>query len=385
MMLYPWLLWACLGLVSSGRGGLAVGLFATLLFYAHTVMFLFALPTVVIVLGFVLRRWRWRPALVAACLSALPVLVLCAPYAVLLIRLQKSFNTGVFGMFTPDREFRNLSLYVWDTDFQWGQQWESVTPELGPALLVSLLALALVARTSRGGRPRDWGSTLVLLALPAVLYALLQARFTAAFYRSVQLAALLQFPWRLVSFILLLLVLAWSMLAQDAWGRGGWRRRVALAAMVLPAVAGLRLGWTAFHPHYKLYSREDIEQHLAALDGPWSAGEYLPYPMVSRLAPPMPFVDQRDCARMTAEPALALERPLHFKRITLSVSSPGGCTVYSNQFQTPFLAVESSGPVQTFSTRAGTLGIRVPPGDQRVELRRRGVFELLARQFTSAH
>ena len=384
MMLYPWLLWACARLLSDGRGGVATGFIFVLLFYAHTVMFLYALPTFLIALGFMLARRGWRSALITAVQAALPVLVLCAPYAALLLRLEKDFNMAALGIFTPEREFLPLGRYLWDTEFHWGLQWERTTPALGPALLVSLGLLTAVALASRGARPGGWNAALGFLVLCALPYALLQASFTAPFYRGVPLANLIQFPWRLVGFLITLLVLMWSMLVQEPLRRGGWRRGLALAAVGLPTCAGLGFCWTATHPRYEVASRAFIEQHLAQLDRPWSTYEYLPRSVIRvGLAPPMPFLFQQGCARMTTEPA-QLQQPVHFKHITLVVSSDQGCDVYFNQFQTPFLAAESSGPARFFTTQVGTLGIHVPPGEQRIELRRRGFLELLARTFWRA-
>jgi hypothetical protein len=383
MMLYPWLLWACLRLRAEGRGGAAAGLVLALLFYAHTVMFLYALPTFALALGFMLARHGWRPTLVAAGQAALAVLVPCAPYAVLMVRLGRYFNTGALGIFSPEREYVPLGRYLWDSEFHWGLQWKGVTPELGPALLVGLAVLATLALLSRDGPPRGRGPVLAFPCAAAAFYALLQVPLSAPFYRAVPFASLLQFPWRLVGFLTSLLVLVWAVLVEDALRREGWRRGLALAVVGLSASAALVLGWKATHPRYDTEPRAFIESHLARLDRPWSANEYLPLSVLSAgvIAPPMPFLSSRGCERMTAEPALALEGPLHFERITLTVSSQQGCAVHFNQYLTPFLALEASGPVRFGPTSVGTLGIELPPGEHHVTLRRRGFLELLLREF----
>jgi hypothetical protein len=384
MMIYPWVLWACLRLLSEGRGGWVAGLLFSLLFYAHTVMFLFALPTFALALAFVRARQGWRPALVAAGQAALPVLVLCAPYAVLMVRLGKHFNTGALAMFSPEKEFVPLGRYFWDSRFHWGMQWRGVTPELGPALLAGILVLAAVALVSRERLLRG-RSALGFLSLTAALYALLQVPLAAPFYRAVPFASLLQFPWRLVGFLTSLAVLVWCVLVDDALRRSGRRRGLALAMMGLAAGAGLVLGWKATHPRYEATSRAALEAHIARLDDPWSGNEYLPQAVIrAGIAPAMPFLSHEGCERLTAEPALALEGPLHFERLTLSISSPQGCAVHFNQYTTPFLAAEAAGPVRFLTTPVGTLDIQLPPGEHRVELRRRGFLELFRREFLPA-
>ena len=378
MMLYPWLLWACLRLHAEGRGGWTVGLALALLFYAHTVMFLYAFPTLAIALGFVLARRGWRTTLVATGQAALVVLVLCAPYAVLLVRLGRYFNTDVLGMFVPDKEFLPLWRYVWDSEFRWGRQWQGVTPELGRALLAGVTVLAAVTLGSRGSL-RGRGTGLAFLSLAAGFYALLQLPLSAPFYRGIPFALLLQFPWRLVGFLTVLLVLVLGVLVESSIQRGGWRRGLALAMAGLALLTGVRVWWKATHPLYEAYGRTELENQLAGLDRPWSANEYLPRTILPvGLAPPMPFLSHEGCARVEAEPAAALHGPLHFDRISLSVSASQGCAVHFNQFLTPFLGYETNGPAQFLLTPAGTLAIHLPAGEHQLVLRRRGFLELLA-------
>lgn len=383
MMLYPWLLWACLRLRSEGRGGGAAGLVLALLFYAHTVMFLYALPTFALALGFLLARHGWRPTLLAAGQAALVVLVPCAPYAVLMVRLGGDFNTGALGIFSPEHEYVPLVRYLWDTGFPWGRRWQGVTPELGPALLVGLAVLAGLALASRDERLRERCRVLAFPGLAAAFYALLQVPLSAPFYRAVPFASLLQFPWRLVGLLTSLLVLVWAVLVDDTLRREGWRRGLALGLVGLSVGAGLGLGWKATHPRYESWPRAFIASHLAGLDRPWSANEYLPRSVLSAgvIAPTMPFLSAEGCERMTAEPARALHEPVHFTRLTLTVSAPEGCTVHFNQYLTPFLAAEASGPVRFGPSSLGTLDIHLPPGEHRVTLRRRGLLELLLREF----
>jgi hypothetical protein len=357
-----------------------VGLALTSLFYAHTVMFLYAFLTVALALGFMLAKRGWRATLLATGQAALVVLVLCAPYAVLMLRLQEYFNTDALGVFSPEREFVPLTRYFWDNEFRWGRRWQGVTPELGRALLAGLVVLGGGALASRDGN-RSRGTVLAFLSLTATVYAVLQLPLSGPFYRMVPMAYLLQFPWRLVGFLTPLLVFVLCVLVEDSLQRGGWKRRLALGVAGVAVLTGVRLGWKATHPLYGSTPRTEIERQLAGLDRPWSGNEYLPRTVLAAgLPPPAPFLFHENCAQLKVEPVQASHEPIHFGRITLSVSSPEGCTVHFNQFLTPFLAAEANGPVRFLLTRAGTLDIQLPAGEHRVELRRRGFLELLARE-----
>jgi hypothetical protein len=152
--------------------------------------------------------------------------------------------------------------------------------------------------------------------------------------------------------------------------------------MVLTAGAGLRLGWLATHPRYEFWSRARIEEDLARLDHPWSTLEFLPKAMGRRQPPPptLFLAHSGGCSRVTAEPTEALRAPIHFQRIALSVSAAEACVVYFNQFDTPLIAVEASGPVTPVPVPDGTITLLLPPGEHQLVLRRRGFLELLVRE-----
>jgi hypothetical protein len=381
MMVFPWLVWACLRLLAEGRGGWGVGLAMALLFYAHTVMFLYALLTVAVAVGLLLARQGLRPALRATAQAGLVVLALCGPYAFVLVRVGRYFQSDVLGIWTPDREYVALPRYLWDTDFQWGQQWQGLTPELGFAVAGGLILLALVALATRE-RPQGRGGGVALLALAFLVYAVLQTPISAPFYRAVPFASLLQFPWRLVAFLTPLAVLMLCALADTSLQRGGWRRALALGVLGLAIGAGLRLGWLATHPRYEFWSRARIEEDLARLDHPWSTLEFLPRAMGRRPPPPpSPFLaSSGGCLQVTAAPAEALRAPIHLRRISLAVTAAEPCVVYFNQFDTPLTAVETSGPATPVPVPDGTRALLLPPGEHRVVFRRRSFLELLVRE-----
>jgi hypothetical protein len=378
MMLYPWLLWASLRLFTEGRGGWRLGLVLVLMFYAHTVMFLYAFVTVALAALFTLARQGPRAMLRGMAEAGGLVLVLCAPYALLLVRLGKHFYTEVLGIYLPEREYRPPLLYLWDTDFRWGQQWQELSPEVGPVVLaglVVLLPVALAARGSLAGR----GMALGFFGLAALPYALLQLPLATPFYQSVPFASLLQFPWRLLAFLTPLAVLALSLVVEALLARGGWRRDLALSTGVLALSGGVQLGWKAMQPQYEHMARPAIEAHLAALDRPWSSLEFLPHALPVHGVPPRSAFLRfsEGCQRAEAEPPAALQGPFHFERITLRVSSTAGCAVAFNQFDTPFLALETGEGATRLPMRDATLAVQLPAGEQSLTLRRRGFWELL--------
>jgi hypothetical protein len=207
---------------------------------------------------------------------------------------------------------------------------------------------------------------------------LLQLPLSAPFYERVPFAALIQFPWRLLSFATPALIVLLAELAAGLLRTGGaWR---------FPAWAGVAavMGWqlvfavNASRIRYEWIAPDKLEWTTHALDAPWSGGEYLPRGMShASVPPPMPFLSlDGGCHLVRSTPERDLSRAFHFTRITLDIESSGNCRVHFSQFAGPFIAVEGVEP-GTVGTWMGTVNVTLGPGPHRLVFRRRGVWEAL--------
>jgi hypothetical protein len=232
MMLLPWgFLW-CLWLVGnvSPRKLLATGvLFFPLLYLAHSVIFFyFAGP---VLAGAVYALWRRpeRRALLGTFAGIAGAFALVAGptfYLQHLLGQGFAFYEGI-AIYQPQNAFRPFFAYLWDSGYEWGVTWKTLSVELDtPILFAALFALILMgwyfSRKEAVTSPLDSGgarrraSEMVILGMLAY-YVFWLTPAAHGVYAHVPGFALIQFPWRLLTYLTLLLpLLAWCGLARLA-------------------------------------------------------------------------------------------------------------------------------------------------------------------------
>ncbi len=232
MMVVPWLLAA---LVRFSRGeavGVRLGLLGALLFHAHSMICLFALPMLVIA-GLVaiagpgpLRR---TAALLRVALAALQFggifLALTGPFLLGIMLVRSRFRFEVLDTYHAGHAFSVMSRHFLDNT-EPGVTLNPFSVEIGVATLVLCFAFGFAALATR---TRLASPPLVFLGLSCALYLWLLHPASAVVYFRIPGAALLQFPWRLLVFLAPICVLIACALAQ-ALARSRPRSFPAIAA-----------------------------------------------------------------------------------------------------------------------------------------------------------
>ena len=393
-MLVPWMLLAALKTARGDRGaGAALGAALALLFFAHSAVFLFALPMLAIFFAVVAAgaleiapdRWRLARSLaVAAAVTgaiAGPSLAGMAlfRYWVSLDALSQK-NLDVF------RNFEPLGRYF--VDFERGGSFDAAaySVEIGrgfnsAAIVLFLLAAVLVARRrisreSLRGNGAAWALVLVVGGLALALQTPLGGelfRLPGARYAS--------FPWRLLVFAtpasIAFLALTVDLLrsASRPAARAAFAG-VFAAAVLFQVMFGLTTPLAS-----GTYTRAEVDASLrkeTLAAGFGFSGEYLP-PGIA-LPPPRPFLGATGCRVVSVSPPDVLRDPVEhpeFRAATEAVESSESCRVSIRQFANPFLDVDA-GPVGRVSTAAdGSILIEPGPGRRDVALRRRGLVAAL--------
>jgi hypothetical protein len=261
MAVGTWLLAWCAALVRTGHVSRSIVPILVGMFLAHSVIAMYGLLLVALALGIWLSRsaHRTKSQLRELGLAAALCLGILGPLLLLMGVVSSKVNTGYLdtGVYHPVRQFWDLSRYVWDENYVWGIDWRSYTVQLDTVLLLALFAagVALAVVDFRNLKPRDSGrdSTpplaahrrgsalwFILVSLFVVLF--LQTRAAAGYYNHVPGAALLQFPWRLLSFaapLLVALVCSRFVRLQADTG-AGVRCAVATAVLLLVTSPALR-------------------------------------------------------------------------------------------------------------------------------------------------
>jgi len=214
LQLLPWLFYWLIGLLTGAapRATFRQGaLLFPALYLAHAVLFFFAAIPVASALGWRLARGADRKAMALALLGiggvftavALPIVV-CQ----LAVVGEIHFAEGT-AVFQPPDSYASLAEHLTGGSYVWGAtpKYLSVQVDL-PLLAVALLALLAVcwpAARRRLAPASAWppGGHVAYAAcwLWALYYAFLLSPASAPLYRALPGFSLLQFPWRLLSFI----------------------------------------------------------------------------------------------------------------------------------------------------------------------------------------
>ncbi|MGA9522368.1 MAG: hypothetical protein WBV82_12945, partial [Myxococcaceae bacterium] len=368
--LVPWLLLVVARLPTHRHAGWQLGLVLSALFYAHLVIFLYAFPVLLTVFGQPLRGGL-RGVVGRTATAAAVVLVLAGPYALLIQLLQNEFNLSALAMFRPSNEYVDWHRYLYESKFALGETWQGNFVEIGPGLLAAvLLSSGYVAVARRGRMPRAW----IAFAALAFFYGVLQFPVSAAFYERVPFAQLLQFPWRLLCFITPLLIL---MLVISASAVQAQRPVVAYALVAIAVAFALVRGIQAQRIDYPWFDGRFIAQHLAALDHPWSAREYLPWQAQGAVPHRTPPISLEGCGDARVAPADAMTTQHHFGRVTLRTRSERTCVITLGQFKTRFLNVDAPPGAEVRVSDGGLTQVVLPPGEHEVRVDAAGFWELL--------
>jgi hypothetical protein len=388
-MLVPWLTLAALGVVRGApRAGWGLGAALTLMFFAHSVLFVFAFPLVLVAFlgAFVLSRER-RRVLANMARAALVVLVVAGPF-LLGIRL---FGDGLAvdrqrsGPFSVFRNFAPLGLYLYDRLAGWTSSTAGYTTEIGRGFntlaIVSFAAVAagFARRRLSLGRILETRAAWFLVLGSGLCYFLLQMPVASPLYRALPPLQFLQFPWRLLAYstLLSILVLCLSLDLLEA-SRPGPAARLSLRAALLGAVLFQVWYGVGRPPPDRLFSVADIDADLEAdPNGATSGFDGAFRPQGISLPPRRPFLEATGCAVESASPVEALAGVVDVPELRLVVEAAPGAELVINQFANPFLAVSGAEGASVGTTAWGAILVRPPTGWSHIVIRRRGLLAAL--------
>ena len=133
------------------------------------------------------------------------------PYIFLIWQMRGSFGLNNILIYRPQNEFVPALNYLWDSGYVFGNRWDDFTVVLDKVILILLLIIyvriifvALTRKEVLGKRVNYFEKYLWLSLL---FYGILQLPLSKIFYLSFPGAQYLQFPWRLLSMLLPILIL----------------------------------------------------------------------------------------------------------------------------------------------------------------------------------
>ena len=359
MALVPWFIAAAIRFSRGERVGFELGLIAGLLFHAHSMICFFALaiPIIAAVVSIAAvdrgRRWdAWSGALSTALRFTIVFVLIVGPFLLTIYLLKTRESMQKLDVFDPSRGgFVPIGRYIADP-FDWGAQWQGLSVELGRAVALLFVATWFAAGFTR---TRVLSAGVWMLLVMTGLFGFMQHPASAVIYRTLPGAALLQFPWRLLVFLVPGVILLTCAAGQALIA--AHRRAIPLVASAFVVVVGWQLLFCLESQKltYERTSEAELEKAVESLDGP-NNEEYLPHFVAS--APSVsPFITLRGCRALTPLPA---DTP-HLGKFGLWVAPGPKCVVEFNQFCTPLLMVVSSRGTVSCTPR-GTIALNVDEG-----------------------
>jgi hypothetical protein len=391
-MLVPWLILSALGIVQGKpRAGWRLGAVLSLIFFAHSIIFVFAFALVFVAfLGALVLSKDRRPAILNLGQAALVVLAVTGPFLLGIWLFGKDIDLDRFrtGMFSVFRNFAPLEEYLYDRLGGWTSSTSGYTVEIGRGFntlaLVSFAAAA--AGLARGrlpaARARETLPAWFLVVGSAVCYLVLQTPLATPLYRLAPRLQFIGFPWRLLTFSTAasILVLCLSLDLLEA-GLPRLAARHALRATLLLAVLFQVFYGVGRPPADRILSVKEIEASLATerLAATEHSREFRPRG-ISRPPSRPSFVEAAGCVVRSASPAAALSGIVDVPELRLAVdAAPGGILVI-NQFANPFLAVSAGAGSHIGTTAWGAIVVRPAPGPSEIVVRRRGLLAALGKR-----
>ncbi len=396
-MLVPWFLLTLVRLLRGTGSFIGFSVAMTLLFYAHMLIFYFA---VFIVLAALIQhlaahgRYGWRVVrrpIVQLALAGAVMFVTMGPY-IAAMEFVISLSPIADIKMRPDAiAYLKLVEYFLDSNFCWTyvRNTGEMSVEIGRFLLVGIALLLVIERRARGAMRR-----LAWLLLPAIVFLALQPQEMSIVFDKIPGAAKVQFPLRLLVYIVPAVICAFGVAAEQTMRSPHVATRVGTVVLGLTVLL-LQLNLTAQAQRdvaLTAYSRELVDSAMTAND-PTSVKlaifEGWEYFVPGRRLPPKTtarFLEAEGCSLTSPEllgtsQSSSVFYATQYKTFTFTVHGHD-CVVKLSQFQTPLLAFDLSSRNAHVTEAADGITLTLPEDGTFVRVSQRGLLDMGARWLT---
>jgi hypothetical protein len=393
-MLVPWCLHYTIRTLDETSSPVWMALFGALLFLAHMMTAYFYAFMVLAVLvtrlvrmrGFGWRRTRetWRRLVVfsALVIAATGLFAAASQYAL------GFSHVSTFGMRADKDAYLTWSATLFDPNLSWVKAFHTgeMTVEIGRWPLLFLGMVLLVERTSRAA---VWRSTHGML-VPIAIFFILQDKRLSFVFDLLPGAAKVQFPCRLLTFIVPIALLAFAVAIEHAL-----RSRAPVArwiGVLSPLAAAAQLSLIVqLQRHVRDHQYEvgkvdvalwnrDVTRPPLMIYATWDG--FLPEGLATVARTPFLWASPGctiSSARLThGQNTTDVSDEIEFNSLELTVHGTG-CRVHFAEFRTPLLAIETSKPGFSYADTDGTTIIDVPNDATVVRISQRSIADLALR------
>ena len=265
------LIWWCVHLVVKKVFSLSIAIILFAVFLSHSVIAYYG--ALAIVVSFVIFCTAYPKRLFEvtkkATLAGVIFFILAGPILLLMYLLGRNTNLDYLRIFYPTEEYIPFWRYIFDKGYTWGNNCVDTTGvpstvQLDIFYLLGIIFLLVMFGIIVKKRAVDLKKTFWrtsarhgLCAITVILsiYLVLQLPVSALFYKYLPGADFIQFPWRLLTFVVILIVVLFAMLASVV---NKFYPSISTGVIAVVSIASIALA-VARPIHYGWFSEEAVE------------------------------------------------------------------------------------------------------------------------------
>ncbi len=216
MMVLPWLIWWCINLLESKQFSYSIVMILPLIFYSHNVIGMFSglLLLVAIVIFFSDRTNKLQTYTKKLLVSVGLIAITILPYLLLITLFRTDYNPSKITQngFKASQNFVPImrNFMPGRVNFS-GVNTPNVNIDIGTSLALLVIIGGVIVNAISKRRQLNkigaYNKTAVFLVTSSLLFFLLQLKISRPIYRAFSPLEYLQFPWRLMVFLVPLLIL----------------------------------------------------------------------------------------------------------------------------------------------------------------------------------
>ena len=277
-MVLPWLLWWCLKFLQEEKYDHKLPLILFAVYLGHSIIAFYGV--FMLMIFFVIKiisspeKKQFLQLLKNGAISAIIFGLLLSPIAIIMYKLSEYYDPSTI-KFSIRNHYIDFYKYFFDDDYIWRLHYDNYTVQLNILLWLTIIVLSLTLGVKAIQRKikliPDYG--FIAFSLSFLFFLFLQLRSSIFFYDTVPGADYIQFPWRLLCFIVTIGIVLIGYLVQKTANT----TNISTQTLSLTLLIGFCFGF----PMYKSTSGfwkwiDEKTYQREAYYGVYGIGEYTP-------------------------------------------------------------------------------------------------------------
>lgn len=273
MMLSTWFFYWVFNVLLYKKHSSFIGTLLGLIYLSHSIIAYYLIFAIVIVqlFDFYYNKTRFKTVFIYYLKAATIFMVIIGIFNFPIIITSKYYDPSYI-KFDINYFYQDIILYIYDHKYVWNKTWEGYSVQFNPVTIIFVILIIVVSVVyykKQNSFANDLSFRPVFIIF--LFYLLLQFRFSNFFYNSVPGADYIQFPWRLISFMQIGLLILMALYLNDLKNIANfkWLSIFYFAGIVVcyPLFSRTEETWQWF-------PKDQLEAQIN--EGVYGVGEYMP-------------------------------------------------------------------------------------------------------------